>query len=74
MVHFQGKLRYVNLVLVIHWKVLKIDKGWFSVTQLEIRLIWENLMMQHSHEGLEYGELEKNSQSMVLSKPVDALS
>ncbi|XP_069145603.1 intracellular protein transport protein USO1-like [Solanum lycopersicum] len=41
-------------------KVLKIDKGWFSVNQLEIHLIWENMMMQHSCQGLEYEELEKN--------------
>ncbi|XP_069151168.1 uncharacterized protein [Solanum lycopersicum] len=41
-------------------KVLKIDKGWFSVNQLEIHLFWENMMMRHSCEGLEYEELEKN--------------
>ena len=50
----------MNMVLVVHWKVLKIDKGWFSVNQLEIHLIWENMMMRHSCEGLEYEELEKN--------------
>ena len=44
----------------VHWKVLKIDKGWFSVNQLEIHLIWENMMVQHSCQGLEYEELEKN--------------
>ena len=64
----------MNMVLVVHWKVFKIDKGWFSVNQLEIHLIWENMMMRHSCEGLEYEELEKISQSMVLSKQVDALS
>ena len=50
----------MNMVLVVHWKVLKIDKGWFSVNQLEIHLIWENMMMRHSCEGLEYEEIEKN--------------
>ena len=50
----------MNMVLVVHWKVLNIDKGWFSVNQLEIHLIWENMMMQHSRKGLEYEELEKN--------------
>ena len=64
----------MNMVLVVHWKVLKIDKGWFSVNQLEIHLIWENMMMRHSCEGLEYENLRKISQSMVLSKQVDALS
>ena len=44
----------------VHWKVLKIDKGWFSVNQLEIHLIWENMMMQHSCQGLEYEKIEKN--------------
>ncbi|XP_027773725.1 uncharacterized protein LOC114077619 [Solanum pennellii] len=29
-------------------------------SKLEIRLILENMMMQHSHKGLEYEELEKN--------------
>ena len=51
----------MNMVFVIHWKVLKIDKGWFFVNQLEIHLIWENMMMQHSCQGLEYEELEKKS-------------
>ena len=60
MVHLQGELRCVNLVLVVHWKVLKIDKGWFFMTQLEIHLICENMMMRHSNEGLKYEELEKN--------------
>ena len=50
----------MNMVLVIHWKVLKIYNGWFTVNQLEIHLIWENMMMQHSCQGLEYEELEKN--------------
>ena len=50
----------MNLVLVVHWKVLKIDKGWFFMTQLEIHLICENMMMRHSNEGLKYEELEKN--------------
>ncbi|XP_015075378.1 uncharacterized protein LOC107019377 [Solanum pennellii] len=31
-----------------------------SKVKLEIRLILENMMMRHSHEGLEYEELEKN--------------
>ena len=30
------------------------------MTQFEIRLILENMMMRHSHEGLEYEKLEKN--------------
>ena len=60
MVHPWGEYRCVNLVLVIHWKVLKIDKGLFSVNELEIHLILENMMMRYSREGLEYKELEKN--------------
>ena len=60
MVHLQGEIHCVNMVLVTHWKVLKNDKGWFSENQLEIYLIWKNMMMRHSREGLEYEELEKN--------------
>ena len=44
--HHQGELCCVNLVIAIHWRLLKIDTGWFSVTQLELPLVWESMVMQ----------------------------
>ena len=73
MLHLQGELRCVNLVLVIHLKLLKVYKGWFSMTRLVIHFIWGNMMMRHTHEGLMYEKLEKNQPKPSLSKKVDAL-